>query len=383
MAGSTISAGNKTTRFQKEVAREYVRGGKFEQYIGNDQNSIIQVNRNLKKISIPLIAKLSGAGVRGSSTLTGNEEALSNYDFTLQPTYKRNGVVIDNEENELSEFDLFTEARPALMNWAMELKRNEIIQAMGACIAGTTYANYGGTAGATGAGAASAGNMDTYGAAHEDRILYGSVQSNWSGGHTADLAKIDTTDDKMDADIVRLLKRMAENADPLIRPHMIRSDEPWYVLFIGSYAFRDLQADLETLHSNGLPRDESNPLWSGGDLLVDGVVVKKIPEIDSVFIDGTASQNADFGGVWGAGAASGDGLDNGGDTASRISMGFLCGAQAVGFGNGRVPGFASRKEDDYEHLSGVGVSCKSDIKKTFYNGKQHGIVTSFHSSTGD
>ena len=383
MAGSTISTGNKTTRFQKEVAREYVRGGKFEQYIGNDQNSIIQVNRNLKKISIPLIAKLSGSGVRGSNTLTGNEESLSNYNFTLQPTYKRNGVVIDNEENELSEFDLFTEARPALMNWAMELKRNEIIQAMGAVIAGTTYANYGGTTGATGAGAASAANMDTYGAAHEDRILYGAAQSNWSGGHTADLAKIDTTNDKMDADIVRLLKRMAENADPLIRPHMIRGDEPWYVLFIGSYAFRDLQADLETLHSNGLPRDDSNPLWSGGDLLVDGVVVKKIPEIDSVFIDGTASQNADFGGVWGAGAASGDGLDNGGDTASRISMGFLCGAQAVAFGNGRVPGFASRKEDDYEHLSGVGISCKSDIKKTFYNAKQHGIVTSFHSSTGD
>lgn len=91
MAGSTISTGNKTTRFQKEVAREYVRGGKFERYIGNDQNSIIQVNRNLKKISIPLIAKLGGSGVTGSATLTGNEEALSNYDFTMQPFYKRNG----------------------------------------------------------------------------------------------------------------------------------------------------------------------------------------------------------------------------------------------------------------------------------------------------
>lgn len=382
MAGSTISAGNKTTQFQKEVAREYVRGGKFERYIGNDQNSIIQVNRNLKKISIPLIAKLGGSGVTGSATLTGNEEALSNYDFVMQPFYKRNGVVIDNEEGELSEFNLFEEARPALMNWAMELKRNEIIQAMGAVIAGTTYANYGGTVGAYGAGAASGANMDTWATNNEDRILYGSAQTNWTGNHTTDLGKVDTTNDKMDADIVRLLKRMAENADPLIRPHMIRGDEPWYVLFIGSYAFRDLQADLETLHSNGLPRDESNPLWSGGDLLVDGVVVKKIPEIDSVFIDGTAAQNASFGGVWGANA-TGDNLVTSGNTTSRVSAGFLCGAQAVCFGNGRVPSFASRKEDDYEHLSGVGISLKSDVKKTFYNSKQHGIVTSFHSSTGD
>jgi len=383
MAGSTISSGNKTTRFQSAVAREYVRGGKFEQYIGNDQNSIIQVNRNLKKVSIPLIAKLSGSGVTGSNTLTGNEEALSNFDFTMQPTYKRNGVVIDNEENELSEFDLFTEARPALMNWAMELKRNEIIQAMGAVIAGTTYANYGGTTGATGAGAATAGNMDTWNTNNQDRILYGEAAAvNDSGNHTTSLGGITTASGKMDADIVRLLKRMAENADPLIRPHMIKGDEPWYVLFIGTYAFRDLQADLATLHSNAQPRDDSNPLWSGGDLLLDGVVVKKVPEIDSVFIDGTAGANASFGGMWGANA-TGDNLVTSGDTTSRVSVGFLCGAQAVGFGNGRVPSFASRKEDDYEHLSGVGVSCKSDIKKTFYNSKQHGIVTSFHSSTGD
>ena len=366
MSNSTISSGNKTTRFQKEVAREYVRGGKFERYIGNDANAIIQVNKNLKKTSIGLVAKLAGSGVTGSNTLTGNEESLSNYDFVMQPYYKRNGVVIDNEENELSEFDLFSEARPALMNWAMELKRNEIIQAMGAVIAGTTYANYGGTTGAYGSGAATAGNMDTWNTNNQDRILYGEGSAvNDSGNHTTSLSGITTASGKMDGDIVRLLKRMAENADPLIRPHIIKGDEPWYVLFIGSYAFRDLQADLATLHSNGMPRDESNPLWSGGDLLLDGVVVKKVPEIDSVFIDGTSAQNQAFGGKWGAGA-TGDGLDNAGDSSSRVSVGFLCGAQAVAFGNGRVPGFARRKEDDYEHLSGVGVSCKSDLKKTFF-----------------
>ena len=380
MAGSTISAGNKTTRFQSKAAHEYVRGGRFGPYIGNTVNSVIQVNNNLKKVSIPLIAKLDGEGVSGSATLTGNEEALSNYDFTMQPKYKRNGVLIDNEENELAEFDLFSEARPALMNWAMEKKRNEIIQAMGAVIAGTTYANYGGTVGATGAGAATVGNMDTWVTNNTDRILYGAAIANLTAGdHTTSLGAIDTSADKMDADIVRLLKRMAENADPLIRPVMLKGDEPWYVLFIGSYAFRDLQADLETLHSNGLPRAEGNPLWSGGDLLVDGVVIKKVPEIDTLFIDGTTGP---FGGVWGANA-TGDNLVISGATTSRVSMGFLCGAQAVGFGLGRTASFKRRKEDDYEHLSGVGITLKNDIKKTFYNSKQHGIVTSFHSSTGD
>ncbi len=381
MASSTISTGNLTTRFQNKVKREYVRGGRYAPYIGNTQDAIIQVNNDLKKVSIPLIGKLSGAGVTGSTALGGNEEALNNYDFTMQPTYKRNGVLIDNEENEKAEFDLFSEARPALMNWAMELKRDEITQAMGAVIAGTTYANYGGTTGAYGAAAATAAQMDTWNTNNSDRILYGAAVGNYvSGDHTASLATIDTTNDKLDADMVRLLKRRAEAADPLIRPVMVKGDEPWYVFFVGTYAFRDLQADLDTKHQNAMPRSvDGNPLWTGGDLVMDGVIIKKVPEIDSVFIDGSGGA---FGGVWGAGA-TGDSLATGGNLGSRVSVGFFCGAQAVGFGVGRQASFKRKKEDDYEHQSGVGITMKSDIKKTFYNNKQHGMVTSFHSSTGD
>ena len=382
MANSTVNTNNLTTRFQSEVRREYVRGGRFGPYIGKTENAIIQVKQDLRKVSIPLVGKLSGAGVSGSSTLAGSEEALSNYAMTLQPKYFRNGVLVDNEENEKAEFELFQEARPALMNWAMEHKRDMIIQAMGAIEAGGTYYNYGGSVGATGSSAASAANMDTWVTNNSDRILYGAAKSNLSAGnHTTSLANIDTTNDKLDADMVSLLKRMAENADPLIRPIMIKGDEPWYVFFVGSYAFRDLRTDLATEHQNAMPRSvEGNPLWSGGDLVFEGVIIKKVPEIDSLFIDGSTGP---FGGQWGANAASADGLDNGGNTASRVSVGFFCGAQAVGLGLGRMPSFKRRKEDDYEHQNGVGLTMKHDIKKIFYNNKQHGMVTSFHSSTGD
>ncbi len=64
-------------------------------------------------------------------------------------------------------------------------------------------------------------------------------------------------------------------------------------------------------------------------------------------------------------------------------MGFLCGAQALGFGIGRTASFKRRKEDDYEHLNGVAISCKHDIKKTFYNNKQHGMLTTFHAAALD
>lgn len=383
MTSSTISTNNKTTRFLTDVRREYVREGRFGPYIGTSSDSIIQTNRNLKKTSIPLVGKLSGSGVSGSTQLSGNEEDLSNFAATGQPTYWRNGVLIDKEERELSEFDLFSEARPALMNWTMEKKRDQIIQAMGAIEAGSTYYNYGGAEGAFGSTAGSAANMDTWNTNNQDRVLYGAAKSNnTSGNHTTSLATIDTTNDKLDADMVSLLKRMAKTCNPLIRPVMVKSDEPWYVFFVGSFAFRDLRADLDTRHQNAMPRDaDKNPLWSGGDLMYDGVIIKEVPEIDSVFIDGDGL-GGPFDGVWGANA-TGDSLATAGDSSSRVGVGFFCGAQALGFHIGRMASFNRRKEDDYDHLAGVGVAMKHDIKKVFYNNKQHGMITSFHSAAAD
>ena len=383
MASSTISSGNVATRFKKNVLREYVRGGRFGPVTGTDENKIIQITRENKKCSLPLIGKVVGPGVRGSTQLSGSEQALSNYAYTLQPTYHRQGVLIDNEEREKSEFDLFKEARPALMNWMMETKRDQIIQAMGAIEAGGTYYNYGGTeaSGATGSSAASAANMDTWVTNNADRIMYGTSTTFTSGDHTTSLGNIASTE-KMSTDLVEILKRKAQDADPLIRPIMVKDDEPWFVLYLGKYAFRDLRDDSTLLTSmqNALARNRDNPLFAGGDLLWDGVIIKEVPDIDK-FIDSTGSGLWD--GVWGANAASSDTLATGGTTSARLSVGFLCGAQAVGFGVGKTASFKRRKEDDYEHLNGVAVSAKHDIKKTFYNNKQHGMVTTFHAAATD
>lgn len=387
MSMTSVSAGNKVTDFQAKVNRVYVREGRFGPYIGATENAIIQTNKNLRKKSIALIGKLSGGGVRGSTSLVGNEEPLSNFDFTFEPTHVRNGVLIDNEEREKSEFDLYVEARPALTNWIMELKRDQIIQAMGAIMAGGTYYNYGGpeASGAKGSSPASGANLDTWQAANTDRILYGIAKSNTTvGDHTTSLTTVDTVNDKMTCLMVSQLKRIAMQANPLIRPVQINEDEPWYVLFLGSFAFRDLKADPTMIAANkdARPREgnfKENPLFGGGDLVWDSVIIKEIPDLDR-FIDGGGSSMWD--GVWGAGAVA-DSLKTGGNAGSRVGIGFLCGAQAVIFGRGKDASFKLRNEDDYEHLNGVGITAKHDIKKTFYNGKQYGIVTSFHSAAID
>lgn len=384
MGTSTINSANVVTRFKKNVAREYVRGGRFGPMIGTDDNKIIQVVKEEKKCSLPLVAKVGGAGVRGSTQLSGSEQALSNYAYTLQPTYLRQGVLIDNEEREKSEFDLFMEAKPALSNWIMETKRDQIIQALGAIEAGGTYYNYGGTeaSGSKGSSAASAANMDTWQAANTDRILYGAAKSNLtSGDHTTSLATVDTTNDKMTPALIELMKRMAQDCDPLIRPIMLKEDEPWYILLLGKYAFRDLRTNSTMTQAmrDALPRTKDNPLFAGGDLVWDGVIIKEIPDLDK-FIDSTGSGLWD--GVWGANA-TGDSLATAGASSARVSPGFFCGAQAVGFGIGKMASFKRRKEDDYEHLNGVAISAKHDIKKTFYNGKQHGMLTVYTAAALD
>jgi hypothetical protein len=261
------------------------------------------------------------------------------------------------------------------MNWAMELKRDQITQAMGAVQAGGTYLNY---------GAATGGNLDTWNTNNQDRILYGIAKSNNSAGnHTTSLGNIDTTSDKLSPAMITLAKRMAMQASPLIRPVMIKNDEPWFVMFVGSFGFRDLQTDSTMTQANreARARDvKTNPLFTGGDLVFDGVIIKEVPDMDK-FIDGDGTGSA-YDGVWGANA-TGDNLVNTGNGNTRVGVAMLCGAQAVGFGLGRMPAFKRRKEDDYEHQNGVGISLKHDIRKTFYNNKQHGMVTVFHSAAID
>lgn len=370
MANSTINSQNVATKFFNSVATEYVRGSRFSKYQGKGPNHVITIKEGLKTVSIPLVAKLSGSGVTGSSTLAGNEENLNNYAMTLTPTHYRNGVLIDNEENEKSEFDLFNEARPALMNWAKELQRDHIIEAMGAIYDGTTYANY---------GSASNASMDTWLSNNSDRVLYGSAKSNHSSlDHSTALGLIDSSADKLDADTVSLAKRIAKTSNPLISPIKTTEDEDWFVFFVDSFGFRDLKADSNIINASqyAMERGKSNPLFTGGDLIWDGVIIREIEEI-SRNIDGTSSN-----GIWGA-SATANSLATSGASSSRVGVGFLCGMQAVSYGLGKLPEFSRRKEDDYGHQNGVGVTLKHQIKKSYFNNKQHGMVTVFYSAAVD
>lgn len=379
MANTTVAAELVAKKFLSEFYSEFVRENLFSPYMkGNSSMKrssavIVVKEEGLKKIEIPLVTKLKGDGVTGSNTLRGNGERISNYGQTFTPTHKRHAVEFDEEELEKPAIDLMRAARPLLMDWAMELVRDEIIEGFGAIDNGTTYANY---------GSATAGAMDTWNTNNNTRILYGKTKSNnTSGNHTTSLGTIDTTNDKLTPEMVSLAKRMAKQTDPAMRPLKVTGEGAgeWFVLFCDPFSFRDLKTNSTMTQANreARVRNMDNPLWTDGDLLWDGVIIREIPEIAD-FIDGTSGSN----GLWG-GLATADGLNTAGASATRVSVNFLCGQQAEGFALAKRPRIIVDRLFDYEFQPGVAVQLKHDIKKTMFNSKQHGVFTIFASAAVD
>lgn len=372
MANTQTASALRVKKYLSEFFQEYVRNSRFSRYTGTGNNNVITIKEGRQQIVVPLVTRLTGNGVTGSATLRGNGEQIGNYGLTLTPTYKRHAVEFDKEEMEKPAIDLMMAARPLLMEWSKELQRDDIIEAMGAIYDGTTYAGYGSSA---------AGANDTWNTNNQDRILYGTAKSNLTAGnHTTSLSAIDTTADKLDTDIVSLAKRMAQQASPHIRPLKSSEDEEAFIMFCDPYAFRDLKADtaIQNAQREGLQRGaQYQPLFTGGDLLWDNVIIREIPEIAD-FIDGTSGTN----GIWG-GAATADGLSTAGNGGTRVGVCFLCGQQAVSYGLGQRPRIVTDNTFDYGFQPGVAVELKHDIQKSYFNLKQHGMVTVFVSAARD
>jgi hypothetical protein len=162
---------------------------------------------------------------------------------------------------------------------------------------------------------------------------------------STDLAKITNTypasgtaGGKMNAYLLSLAKRLAKNANPRIRPITVNDDEEWFTVFLNSDQFRDVRNDPVIMQANrdAMERGKDNPLFRGGDLLWDQMIIREIPEL---------------GKLAGAGAA---GID--------VAPGFLCGAQALGVA------WAQRMKSttntrDYGFMHGVGIQEMRGIDK--------------------
>src|SRR5258708_4875283 len=169
------------------------------------------------------------------------------------------------------------------------------------------------------------------------------------------------------------MKRLAKKSNPRIRPYKLKNGREYFVVFVGSNEFRDLQNDttIITANTQARPREgdglDKNPLFQDGDLIYNGMIFREIPEMD-MRLPTTYTT---------AGASS-----------IQIAPAFLGGQGAMAWLWGRMPTPTFLKEDDYQFYRGVGVIMAYGMKKIAKknpagNYKEWGVFTGYFAAAAD
>ena len=361
MAETTISTNGQVIKFLREFAREWNRNNRLSPYAGRGLNNVISQKVDAgPTVRHSLVTRLKGSGVSGSDELRNKGEAIGNYTWDTNPTYYRHAVEFNKEDLEKTNLALMAESRPLLMEWLKSSTRDRQIQAMGAIYNGTTYSNM---------EDATEAAKDAWLVSNAGRIQFGAYASGGSSGgtdHSADLAQIDATADKFTYTQLRRMRLLAEDADPHIMPYQSNEQGEVYVVFAGSVAMRDFRASLDTINQNADVRgmkitSGGNTLARDGDLFFEGTIIRKVPEITGNF------------------SATGKPLATAGASSVAVEPVFMCGMQALSHGMKGAPEINVDRDYDYGFRPGVAIAVKEDVKKTFFNSIQHGMVTGYFS----
>lgn len=349
------------TKWRQDYWREYVRESGFKPYMGAGAEgitSVIHTSYELKPkgktIVIPLVGRLTNSGVEGNTRLSGQEESLAKHSHSITIQYRRHAIEFSAQEEHYDASNARDAARPLLKEWSTSRLRDSIIDAMHSVA-------FSGAASSTVTvpldprnSQAAAGANNTWVAANSDRVLFGKLVANYNATFATALATIDNTDDKLTANAVGVMKRIAKTCDPHIRPIRTNTEEgrEYYVMFTGSVPFRDLKNDSTVIANNRDARAregngmDKNPIFQDGDLIHDGVIIREIPEFP--VIANTNSVNC--------------------------GLAVLCGAQAVGIGWGQEPRPTEKKETDYDFFTGAGIEELVGVNKIM---RKHGVTGAF------
>lgn len=330
-----------------------MRESKLKSLYGTGETDVIQLVEDLTKkagetVTVALLQTLAGSGAEGTATLEGAADVLGNASDSVTVAVLRNAVEQTGAEQFKSEIDMLKAAGPKLKQWYARKDYLKLLEALqSAKVDGkTAYAS------------CTEAEKDAYLALNADRVRFGAAASNNAANdHSACLTTLDSTSDKCTITNVRQGRRWLKACDPLIRPIDTGETGEMFVALAGSECFRDLKTSMDTVHTYAMERGKSNPLFVDGDLLVENIVVKEIPEIARV---------ADVG--------------NGGtDDAQPF---FILGAQALLFAWAQRPR-PTRSVRDYEFINGVGLEGIRGIKKTMFNSIQHGVFTHWFCANPD
>ncbi len=357
MATTTVPSALSVQQWEEKYFREYLAQNWFKQFMGTGSAKMIQVKEDLTKkpgdlINFTLFNKLSGIAKDQNQALEGAEERGVMRSFGIRVREYKHAVRFKKFEAQKTAVDFRQAHKDILMDWQMELDRNNVIQAL-MSINGVNYAD------------ATAAQRNEWVVDNQDRVLFGKLKSNYNATFATALGNIDNTDDKLTPDAISLMKRMALTSTPKVRPFKTRSsigDSDAYVLFAHPLHVRDLSLNSTFVAANREARNRGldNPLFSGADYVWDNVAIYTIEDIPTV------------------------------SSSINVAPAFFCGAQALGMSWAMRP---TTVEEDFDYESEVGLAVKQWYKiekMRFGTGatdtddyKDNGMVTGWFAAVAD
>lgn len=326
--------------WSKKIAVEALKQTWVYKFMGNDDNSVIQIFDDTQKsagdrIRIPLRRLLVGNGVLGDQTLEGNEENINYYNDDVYINQLRHAVREGGKfTRQLVPFDIREHARAGLQDWWADRIDTWFFNQICGNTAQTDVRF---------TGMQSPIQPDT------QHLILKNGQGSVSSLGTSDIFTLSLIDECVEA---------AKSLTVPIRPIMINGEEK-YVMFLHHYQVTDLRMNTNT----GQWFDIQKAAMQGGNVTQNPIYTGAIGEYNGTILH--ASSRVPL-------------ANSAASAVANTRMAAFCGAQAVGmaFGRENGPERFNWVEDyfDYENQFGVAAGCIGGMKKLVFNGSDFATI---------
>lgn len=383
-------------KYRRRYMEETLGRNYFSAHIGVEDTNAIQVIADNKdegeSIQFAFLRELDDNGVAGGMRLRGVEAVPKREKMVLKWEYQRNAIALKRAEEKKSIVELAGSMTPLLQKWSKRMLRNRIVDALRMVAPDKTFATplytidsgkvlsgfptlVQPTAAVTPTSAETAAWLTN----NQDRILFGLADANYSSlaSLSVNLGNVTAGTDGGSLDLLRKMHDRAKNANPFIEPlHWDDQDKTFYTCFTDTFTFRQIQKALQAVDTSARPREtgwENNPVYTGGDLVFDGLIIKEIPDLKPLVLDT----------VWRDRKES----DSSGIKATSKGQIFLVGRQALALGIAQEPKPIEDK-DDYGMIKGFGIEealgCNKFQRQDLTTATKFidfGMVTAFTNAT--
>lgn len=241
----------------KKVWHEGVKDSYFDKFTAMDGSNVVHQNKDLTNVKgdsvvFGLMMNLTGSGVEGNrQKLSGAEDTLNIYDFTVQTQLVRNAVSRFEADDQKSQYDMLKEIKVVLKQWLSDWLDNKLISKL------------------------------SYNPSNGE-VLYASAAGTQSSI---------TANDKLTTTIISRAKRKAMMHAPKVQPIKVDGMDK-YIMLVHPWAARDLKDDPKWLaaQQSANIRGSKNPIFTGALGEYDGVILYEYERVLSSNI-GASSAN--------------------------------------------------------------------------------------------